>query len=388
MKIYLDNAATTPLDKEVFEFIKPYFFQSYGNPSSAHAAGREVRTVINEARKTVAELIHATPSQIVFTSGGTEADNIAIHSAIKASGIKVAVTTPYEHHAVLNTLKSLEAEGAIELHFLMLDEKGNISLQHLENILAFNERAFVSVMHGNNEIGNLNDIVAIGNICRKYDALFHTDTVQTMGHFHYDVSALPIDFLVGSAHKFNGPKGIGFLYFGPRAILSPLIQGGSQESGLRGGTENVTGILGLAKALEIAYRDLEADKANISALKSHMIARLKEDIPGIRFNGNSADLSLSNYTVLSVSLPAIEPLAPALFYLDSQGICASGGSACTSHNGKGSHVLKCLNYDFNRTAIRFSFGKYNTQEEIDYTLDKLRDFYLNAVKQAEILNAF
>lgn len=380
-KIYLDNAATTPLDQEVFEFIKPYFFNTFGNPSSAHSAGREVRKSVEQARAKIADLLHTDPARIIFTSGGTEADNIAIRSAISASGIKVAITSPFEHHAVLNTLKSLEKSGDITLHILMADDKGNLSLQHLENILAFNERALVSVMHGNNEIGNLNDIEAIGGLCRKYDALFHTDTVQTMGHFVYDTTRLPADFLVGSAHKFNGPKGVGFLYFGERTEVRPLISGGSQEKGLRGGTENVTGILGLAKALEISYRDLESDRNHISALKTYMIERLKADIPGVSFNGNSADPDKSNYTVLSVSLPAIESLAPALMYLDSRGICASGGSACTSQNGKGSHVLKAINYDFRRTVIRFSFGKYNTLEEIDTTLNILKEYFENALKQ-------
>ncbi|WP_374164340.1 cysteine desulfurase family protein [Arcticibacter sp. MXS-1] len=378
MKIYLDNAATTRLDKEVFKEMEPYFFDGFANPSSAHGPGREARRALEKARATIAGLLGADPSEILFTSGGTEADNIAICSAIRGSGIRLAVTTPFEHHAVLNTLRSLEKNGEIELVYLMHDERGNISLKHLESILAFNSRAFVSVMHGNNEIGNLHDIAEIGTLCRKYNALFHSDTVQTMGHYEFDLRSLPVDFITGSAHKFNGPKGVGFLYSGSRTTVLPLISGGGQESGRRAGTENVAGILGLAKALEIACRDLHEDRDRILRLKKEMIAGLRKGIPGISFNGSSADLDDSLYTVLSVSLPPLPEMAAALSYLDSNQICASGGSACSAHSGHGSHVLKALAYDFERTAIRFSFGKYNTSDEIAYTVARLSDLYQNA----------
>lgn len=375
MKIYLDNAATTPLDREVFAAMEPYFFEGFANPSSAHGPGREARKAVEKARATIAGLLNAEPSQILFTSGGTEADNIAIYSAIRASGIRLAITTPFEHHAVLNTLKALEKNGEIELVYLMHDERGTVSLKHLESILAFNSRAFVSVMHGNNEIGNLHDIERIGEICRKYDALFHTDTVQTMGHYEFDLKTLPVDFITGSAHKFNGPKGVGFLYAGERTRLLTLIKGGSQENGRRAGTENVAGIVGLASALEIAYRDLEGDRKRIAVLKKRMISKIREEISGVAFNGNSADPEDSIYTVLSVSLPPLPAMSSALSYLDSYNICASGGSACTAHSGHGSHVLKALHYDFERTAIRFSFGKYNTEDEIDYTVARLSELY-------------
>ncbi len=379
MKIYLDNAATTPLDREVFAAMEPYFFEGFANPSSAHGPGREARKAVEKARATIAGLLNAEPSQILFTSGGTEADNIAIYSAIRASGIRLAITTPFEHHAVLNTLKALEKNGEIELVYLMHDERGTVSLKHLESILAFNSRAFVSVMHGNNEIGNLHDIERIGEICRKYDALFHTDTVQTMGHYEFDLKSLPVDFITGSAHKFNGPKGVGFLYAGERTRLLTLIKGGSQENGRRAGTENVAGIVGLASALEIAYRDLESDRKRITALKKRMISKIREEINGVIFNGNSADPEDSIYTVLSVSLPPFPAMSSALSYLDSYNICASGGSACTAHSGHGSHVLKALHYDFERTAIRFSFGKYNREDEIDYTVARLSELYHGAL---------
>ena len=379
MKIYLDNAATTPLDKEVFTEMEPFFFSAYGNPSSSHSQGREARKAIDASRAKIAELLNTEPGRILFTSGGTEADNTAIRSAILSAGIRLAVTTPFEHHAVLNTLKDLERSGLIELVYLMHDPAGNISLKHLENILAFNQRAFVSVMHGNNEIGNLNDIEAIGSICRRYNAVFHSDTVQTMGHYHYDLPSLNVDFIVGSAHKFHGPKGVGFLYHAQDRVLDPLIKGGAQENSRRAGTENVAGIVGLAKALEIAYRDLGQDKEHILALKRRMIARLKEGIPGLSFNGNSACLDDSLYTVLSVSLPALPALSSALFYLDGQNICVSGGSACTSGSTSGSHVLRALGYNFDRTAIRFSFSKFNTAEEIDEASAKLSDLYYQSI---------
>ncbi|KAA8484093.1 cysteine desulfurase [Arcticibacter tournemirensis] len=375
MKIYLDNAATTPLDREAFSEMEPFFFEGFGNPSSAHGVGREARKAVEKARGTIAGLLNAQPSQILFTAGGTEADNTAICSAIESSGIKLAITTQFEHHAVLNTLKSLERDGVIKLLYLMHDAKGNISLKHLESILAFQERAFVSVMHGNNEIGNLNDIDTIAQICRKYNALFHSDTVQTMGHYVYDLSGINADFIVGSAHKFNGPKGVGFLYHGNRTNLASIIKGGGQENGWRAGTENVAGIVGMAKALEIAYRDLDADKNRILSLKARMIGRLKSEIPEISFNGNSADPQKSLYTVLSLSLPSSPEFSTALAFLDSQNIFASGGSACTSHSTGGSHVLHALNYNFERTVIRFSFGKYNTEQDIDYTVEKLVGLY-------------
>jgi cysteine desulfurase len=384
MRIYLDNAATTPLSPEVFKAMEPYFFENFGNPSSTHYHGRQAKGILEQSRSTIADLLNTDPDHIIFTSGGTEADNTAILSGIRSNNIQVAITTPFEHHAVLNTLKALERAGEIKLHFLKHDHFGNLSLSHLEKLLAGNTRAFVSIMHGNNEVGNLNDINEIGAVCRKYSAVFHTDTVQTMGQFQYDTKELNADFLVGSAHKFHGPKGVGFLYKRSLDPVRTLINGGSQERGQRSGTENITGIVGLAKALELACQNKNTYQSQIGGLKQHMINRLVSSIPDIRFNGNSAHAELSLSTVLSVSVPEAENGLPPLIYLDQQNICASGGSACSSRSTAGSHVLSALGDTFERNTIRFSFSRYNTPAEIDYTVDKLARLY---TKEKDIFKA-
>ena len=376
MRIYLDNAATTPLSLDVFQAMQPYFFENFGNPSSAHAYGRAAKNALEKSRSTIADLLNTAPDHIIFTSGGTEADNAAILSAIRTDTIKFAVTTPFEHHAVLNTLRTLEKEGEIELAYLEHDEKGNLSISHLDQLLATHEKAFVSVMHGNNEVGNLNDIEEIAEVCRKYGAVFHSDTVQTMGQYQYDTQQFKADFLVGSAHKFHGPKGVGFLYKRSAEVIRPHINGGSQEKSQRSGTENLTGIVGLAKALELAYSNKDNYQHHISNLKNRMIEQLVHQIPGLRFNGNSADPKLSLSTVLSVSLPELTNGDSPLNYLDEHGICASGGSACSSRSATGSHVLSALGGNFGRNTIRFSFGRYNTAEEIDYTAEKLGDLFV------------
>lgn len=373
MNVYFDNAATTPLDEKVFEYMLPYLINHFGNPSSSHRHGREVRAAIENARKTIAELLNASPEEIFFTSGGTEADNTAILSAIRGMGIKHAITSKLEHHAVLNTLKSLEKNGEISLSYLRHDEYGNLDLRHLERLLQTNGRTFVSIMHGNNEIGNLNDIELIGEICEKYDAIFHSDSVQTMGHYRFDVQKLNVHFLVGSAHKFHGPKGVGFLYVKNSVQASPLIHGGSQERHVRAGTENVAGIIGLAKAFQIAYSNLDEHKHHIESLKRCCLERFQTEIPGITFNANSAITDKSLYTVLSTSLP--EAQTDFLINLDFNGISASGGSACNSSNHGASHVLTALGTDTKRQTIRFSFSKYNTLDEIDFLVEKLINIY-------------
>lgn len=377
MRIYLDNAATTPLSREVFQAMEPYFFDNFGNPSSTHYLGRQTRTAIAHSRGIIADLLNTSPDHILFTSGGTEADNTAILSAIHANDIKLAITTPFEHHAVLNTLKALQRSGKIRLVYLKHDKSGNLSVSHLDQLLAANERAFVSVMHGNNEIGNLNDIDEIAEICSNYNAIFHSDTVQTMGQYKYNTQQLKADFLVGSAHKFHGPKGIGFLYKRSVELLRPVINGGAQEQGQRSGTENVAGIVGLAKALEVAYRNRDFNQTYIGNLKERLIYKLTNKIPEIRFNGNSAHKGASLSTVLSISLPDTD-VSP-LIYLDQHQICASGGSACNSRSGKSSHVLSALGTDVDRSTIRFSFSRYNTAEEIDYTADKLADLFVKEI---------
>lgn len=375
MNVYLDNAATTPLDPEVFEAMKPFMMENYGNPSSIHAHGRKVRSAIEFARKQVAELLNASTGEIFFTSGGTEADNTIICCGIESHGLTHAITSPIEHHAVLHTLENLAKQGKIKLSFVELDEKGHAIPDHLEELLKNNPRSLVSLMHANNEIGNINDINLMGAICERYDAIFHSDTVQTIGHYKHDLKALNVHSITGAAHKFHGPKGAGFLYVRKDNKIAPYIYGGAQERNMRGGTENVYGIIGLAKALEIAYRDMEKHQNHIQALKDRMIAKLKGSIDGVGFNGDSENAERSLYTVLNVCLPESADNDMLLFTLDINGISASGGSACSSGASKGSHVLTGIKADPNRGAVRFSFSKYNTPEEIDYTVEKLAEFY-------------
>ncbi|WPP48144.1 cysteine desulfurase family protein [Catalinimonas niigatensis] len=375
MQVYLDNAATTPLTPEVFEAMKPYMLEFYGNPSSTHAHGRATRSAIEKARKGVADLLHASPSEIFFTSGGTEADNTAIKCAIESLDIRSAITSPLEHHAVLHALQALAAKKQIKLNYVHTDSKGNIDYDHLKALLDGNERSFVSIMQGNNEIGNLNDIGLISEICAFHDAIFHSDTVQTLAHYPHNLSKLKIHSIIGSAHKFHGPKGAGLLYIKKGHQIAPFIHGGSQERNMRGGTENLYGIIGLAKALEIAYEGMNEHRKHILALKQRMIKGLKERVPGITFNGESGNMDKSLYTVLNVSLPPSTDADMLLFNLDLHKISVSGGSACSSGSQLGSHVLQALSADPERGAIRFSFSKYNTLEEIHYVVDKLANMY-------------
>ena len=374
MKVYLDNAATTPLDKEVLDAMLPVMENQFGNPSSIHAFGRQTRALIENSRKTVAKLLNASPSEIFFTSGGTEADNMAIFGAVNDLGCVHAITTKIEHHAVLHTMEALQKEGKIKLSYVNLLPNANVDLQHLEELLKSNGKTLVSLMHANNEIGNLLPMQEVGELCKKYDAVFHSDTVQTMGHYAIDLQKVHIHFLTCGAHKFHGPKGVGFIYVNGNVKVHPYIHGGSQERNMRGGTENLYGIVGLEKALEIAYRDLEAHQKHIQEIKSYMIEQLKVAIPSVSFNGTSGE-SNSLYTVLSVCFPEHENAEMLLFNLDIAGIAASGGSACTSGSNQGSHVLSNIGCDMNRPSIRFSFSKYNTKAEIDYTVEKLKGFF-------------
>jgi len=373
MKIYLDNAATTPLDKEVLDAMLPYMTEHFGNPSSIHSYGRKTRAAIEGARKTVAKFLNVSPAEIFFTSGGTEADNQAIRCSIHDLGIKHAVTTKIEHHAVLHTLEALEHEGKIKLSFVNLSSNGHVDLNHLDQLLKENERTFVSLMHANNEIGNLLPLEEVGAICEKYNAVFHSDTVQTMGHYAMDLQKTNVHFITCAAHKFHGPKGVGFLYISNKVNISPFIYGGSQERNMRGGTENLYGIIGLAKALEIASRDMIEHKNHITEVKNYMIEQLKASIPGVEFNGACQDNCL--YTVLNVRFPNTENAEMLLFNLDIAGIAASGGSACTSGSNQGSHVLRGIGADVTRPSVRFSFSKYNTKEEVDYTVNKLKELF-------------
>jgi cysteine desulfurase len=375
MRVYFDNAATTPLDPEVLKQMCAVMETTFGNPSSIHAFGREARTLIEKSRKTVAGLLHTSPAEIFFTSGGTEADNMAIRCGIIDNQIKHAITSRIEHHAVIHTLEAMQKAGTINLSFVDVDGKGNIDYQHLETLLKENGRSFVSLMHANNEIGTLTDIGRVGELCETYNAIFHSDTVQTMGHYAHDLQQLKVHFMVCAAHKLHGPKGAGFLYINHKIKINPMIYGGSQERNMRGGTENLYGIVGLAKALEMAYAELDQHQQYIQGLKNYMISQLLDKVPGVSFNGEIAqDKSL--YTVLNVSFPEMEMADMLLFSLDIAGISASGGSACSSGSDIGSHVLTAIGASSSRPSIRFSFSKYNTKEEVDYTVAKLHELCL------------
>lgn len=373
MAIYLDNAATTPLDPEVFEAMKPYMLNDFGNPSSTHAHGRKVRAGIESARKKVAELLNCTPGEIIFTSGGTEADNTLIASTVHTYGIRHVISSPIEHHAVLHTIENLEKAGVIQFHKVLLDYNGHVDLGHLAKLLEQYPGSLVSLMHANNELGNLLDIQKVGEMCKAANAFFHSDTVQTVGHYRHNLKDLYVSGMTAAAHKFHGPKGVGFMYIRKDKKIHPFVHGGAQERNMRGGTENVYGIVGLVKALEIAYREMDEHEKYIGGLKSRMIEKLKAEVPGVSFHGDSANLDRSLYTVLNVSLPESDDNEMILFNLDLNGISASGGSACSSGATTGSHVLGTLYPGSKRGAVRFSFSKYNTPEEIDFAVEKLAE---------------
>ena len=370
-RVFLDNAATTPMDPEVIEAMLPFMREDFGNPSSTHFFGRKTKSAIESARKFVASQINAVPGEIIFTSGGTEADNMAIIGSVEDLGVKQIITSPLEHHAVLHTAEEICKKNNLKLSIVKVKSNGHIDLSDLEHLLKSDLKSLVSLMHGNNEIGNLLPLKEVGALCEKYGAFFHTDTVQTMGHYKIDVKECNIHFLTCGAHKFHGPKGVGFLFKSEKLKLHPIIHGGAQERGYRGGTENLYGIVGLAKAMEIAYRDLNHHLQQIQAVKSYMISKIKSIFKEATFNGDAEGSSL--YTVLNVSFPSHEKGDMLLFSLDLAGVAASGGSACSSGSNKGSHVLGALGVDENRHNIRFSFSKYTTKEEIDYAIEKLKE---------------
>lgn len=372
-RIYLDNAATTQLDPEVFEAMVPYLKEHYGNPSSIHAFGRQTRAAIEKARRQVASLLNCTPGEIVFTSGGTEADNMVLHCAVRDLGVKHIITSPIEHHAIELTAHEVGKLGNAQVHWVKLDAHGRPDMADLERLLSTHKNVLVSLMHANNELGTRIDLQSIGALCRKHGALFHSDTVQTMAHYTFDLQQLPIDFLSASAHKFHGPKGIGFLFMRNGSTLKPMIVGGSQERNMRAGTENIGGIVGLAKAMEIAYRDMDEHQHDIGGLKDLMKKRLVAEIPGVSFNGDSGADSL--YTVLSVNFPDDGKSEMLLYNLDIEGIATSGGSACSSGSNKGSHVMAALYPDQTGANIRFSFGRFNTREEVEHTVKALKRIF-------------
>lgn len=376
MKVYLDNAATTPLDPEVFEAMLPVLKDGFGNPSSTHAVGRKIKSLIERSRKNIAKHLNCAPGEIFFTSGGTEADNMAIQCAVNDLGVKHIITSCIEHHAVGHTVEKLKRDGFVELSYVHLDEKGHVDLQHLEQLLSVHPKTLVTLMHANNEIGNLLPLQHVSEICEQYGAIFHSDTVQTMAHYRFDMNVLDqVHFLACSAHKFHGPKGIGFLYVNKKNQINPIIHGGAQERNMRGGTENVYGIVGLSKAMDVAFEGIEAHQEYVIAIKEYMISRLNESILDVSYNADSANMSKSLYTILSVSLPPTEIASMLLFNMDILGIACSGGSACTSGANIGSHVLTGIEAPMDRPTIRFSFSRYTTIQEIDHTVNSLVSLY-------------
>ncbi len=371
MTVYLDNAATTPLAPEVLEDMLPYMRTICGSPSSIHSHGRQAKVAVERARKNVATLLNVSPSEIFFTSSGTESNNMALWGSVVALNIGHVITSPIEHHAVLRPLEKMAQAGQIKVHWVQVDAQGCLQYDHLEHLLKTYDRALVSLMHANNEIGNFNDIAQIGALCQTYDAIFHTDAVQTIGHCMLDFQALPVHLATGSAHKFHGPKGIGLIYIRDGIQVAPLIYGGAQERNMRGGTENVPGIVGLSKALEMAHQAMQQDRQYIQGLKDRMIQRLKACIPNVGFNGISAHAEASLYTILSISLPPSDSHDMLIFNLDIRQISASVGSACASGSNVGSHVLHALGVDQRRGTVRCSFSKYNTAEEVDYVVAQL-----------------
>lgn len=352
----------------------PYMKEFFGNPSSVHAFGRKSRAGVEMARKTIARHLNCQPSEIYFTSGGTEADNMAIMCSIRDLGVRHAITSPIEHKAVLETLKLANSEGKVKLSIVNLTDDGSVDIEHLRKLLGSSrEKTLVSLMHANNEISNRIPLKEIGELCKEHKAVFHSDTVQTMGHYPFDLQELHVDFITGSAHKFHGPKGVGFLFVRNNNSVNAMITGGGQERSKRAGTEYTYGIVGLAKALDLAFTHCEEHRAHIEGLKAHMVDRLEEEIPGVSFNGRCTKDGL--YTVLSVCLPESERADMMLYTLDLFGVAASGGSACSSGASTGSHVLTAMGIDQTRPNIRFSFSRFNTIEEIDYAVEQVKKLY-------------
>lgn len=376
-KVYFDNAATTAVREEVVEAMAKSLMEDFGNPSSTHGFGRSSKSIVEQARKDIAKVLNAHSSEIIFTSGGTEADNLVLKSAVKDMGVEHIISTGIEHHAVVHTLDELEHQGLVRVHNLNLNSKGEPDLNQLEDLLKSLEgKVLISLMHVNNEIGNLLDIDRVTSLSTQYGALFHSDTVQSVGHFQWDLQKQKVDFLAVSAHKFHGPKGVGFAYIRKGHPIKALISGGSQEKGMRAGTESIHNIVGLAKALQLTQENYHQERSYIEGIKRYFIETLSREIPSVVFNGTSADFEKSTYTMVNVSIPIVnEKASLLLFNLDLKGIACSKGSACQSGSQKGSHVLsqildvKALEFP----ALRFSFSKYNTREEVDYVVEVLKE---------------
>lgn len=371
-KVYLDNAATTPLYPEVILEMVKVMETDYGNPSSSHSFGRQAKNNIELSRKTIAKTLHASSQEIIFTSGGTEGNNLILRSAIKSLNLQRIISSKIEHHAVLHTIEALQKEFGIEIDFVKIQPNGEIDITHLVELLSDNKPTLVSLMHVNNEIGTVLDLERIGRICKQYHAYFHSDTVQSIGKTNFDLQQIPIDFLVASAHKFHGPKGVGFAFIRKGMAISPIFHGGEQEKGLRPGTESIHNIVGMAKALEISYAELEQHQSEITKLKNYLIEKLEAHFPDFKINGNPNGF----YNIVNVLLPfSIEKTAMILFHLDMKGISVSRGSACQSGSSKPSHVLaEILNEsECQQPSLRISFSHFNTTEEIDYLINVLQE---------------
>lgn len=371
-RIYFDNAATTSLDPLVLEVMMPYLTEHFGNPSSIYSYGRESKIAIEAARKTVAKILNAHPAEIFFTSGGTESSNTAIQASVRDLGCKHIITSAIEHHAVTHTVEHFHHLDLVKVSYVNILSNGHVDVKHLEELLSLSkEKTLVSLMHANNEIGNMLDLHLVGNLCKKYNAIFHSDTVQTLGHYPLDLRNTPVHFITGAAHKFHGPKGVGLLYINENIKIKPFIFGGEQERNMRAGTENLYGIVGFAKALQLATENNEKDKTHILEIKKYMKESLEKSGFGVGFNGDVFGSSL--YTVLSVSFPKTEKSELILFNLDINNICASGGSACSSGADAGSHVIRAINNNPNQVTVRFSFSKHNTKEEVDKVIEMLSE---------------
>jgi cysteine desulfurase len=377
MKVYFDNAATTPMRQEIIELIAQSMSSIYGNPSSTHAFGRSAKSALETARKEIAKRLNCDAQEIIFTSGGTESDNMILRCAVKDLKVTTIISSLLEHHAVLHALDELQKEG-VNIQYVDLDENGSPDLDHLEHLLSSDDTIkLVSLMHINNEIGNVLDLDRVGNLCKEKGAYFHTDAVQGVGHYPFDLKSQPIDFLAAAAHKFHGPKGVGFAYIRKNSSFDPFIVGGPQERGLRAGTESVHNIIGMQKAIEIAYENLEEERVYILDLKKYFIQKIKALYPLAYFNGLSDHLEKSSYTVVNVALPLDNSKSQLLdFHMDLKGIACSKGSACQAGAHSGSHVLSNLQRPSeakNYPSLRFSFSSFNTKDEIDYVIQSLSE---------------
>ena len=378
MQVYFDSAATTQLREEVIERMTNVLKSDFGNPSSTHSYGRSAKSLLEQSRKEIAAHLNVSAAEIIFTSGGTEADNLILNSCVHDLGVERIITSRIEHHAVLHTVEELSAHFGVEVAYVDLLKCASVDLDHLRQLLATgNKKTLVSLMHVNNEVGNMLDLHAVGNLCKEYNALFHSDTVQSVGHYPLDFQEIPLDFAAVAAHKFHGPKGAGFAFVRKNSGIRPLIHGGAQERGMRAGTEAVYAIVGMAEALNLAYEHLEEEMAHVKDLKCYLKDQLKERIPGVCFNGGCDDDTKSTYTLLNVCLPMPpEKALMLLFQLDLKGIACSKGSACQSGSSQGSHVLQQIlsEEDLKKPSIRFSFSSFNTREEVDYLVGVLEEF--------------